>query len=77
MRKCRKAQYVDGNPSDRIVLDCAAQIALRFGAHVDVLHVRFDARGTTRNKGHAGVADRLLAEPVESSVSAAAACFGS
>jgi nucleotide-binding universal stress UspA family protein len=64
--------YVDGSSSDRIVLDHAAQIALRFDAHVDVLHVRFDARGTTGNKGHAGVADRLLAEPVESSVSAAA-----
>jgi hypothetical protein len=41
--------YVDGSPSDRIVLDYAAQIALRFGAHVDVLRVRFDARGTTRD----------------------------
>jgi hypothetical protein len=64
--------YVDGTPSDGIVLDYAAQIAVRFGAHIDVLHVRFDARGTTGNKGHAGLADRLLAAPVESSVSAAA-----
>jgi hypothetical protein len=55
------------------VLDYASQIAVRFGAHIDVLHVRFDAHGTTWDKGHAGVADRLLAQPVESSVSATAA----
>ncbi len=55
------------------MLDYACEIALRFIAHIDVLHMRFDARGTTAGKGPAGLADRLLAEPVEKSASEAAA----
>jgi nucleotide-binding universal stress UspA family protein len=64
---------VDGTQSDRCLLDYASQIALRFGAHIDVLHVRFDSRGATTDKRRAGIADRLLAEPVEKHVSEAAA----
>src|SRR5262245_3091253 len=64
---------VDGTQNDRCVLDYAFRIALRFGAHIDVLHVRFDSRGTTAKKRRAGIADRLLAQPVEKHVSEAAA----
>jgi len=59
---------VDGSPRDRTVLDYASQIALRFGGHIDVLHVRFDVHGKTRDKAHTGLADRMLAEPIESTV---------
>ena len=64
---------VDGSPRDRTVLDYASQIALRFGGHIDVLHVRFDVHGKTRDKAHTGLADRMLAEPIESTVKDAAA----
>jgi nucleotide-binding universal stress UspA family protein len=64
---------VDGTDKDRAVLDLALQIALRFGSHVDVLHVRFDVHGITANKGHEDLVDRLLAEPVENTVAEAAA----
>jgi nucleotide-binding universal stress UspA family protein len=64
---------VDGSPRDRIVLDYASQIALRFGGHIDALHVRFDIHGKTSDKAHADLADRLLAEPIESTVKDAAA----
>src|SRR5262249_53920126 len=43
--------WVDGTDNDWTVLDHALQLALRFGSHIDVLHVRFDvsaAKGSGR-----------------------------
>ena len=64
---------VDGTDKDRAVLDRALQIALRFGSHVDVLHVRFDVHGITASKAHEDLVDRLLAQPVENTVAETAA----
>src|SRR6516165_10705233 len=38
---------VDGTDNDQAVLDQVLQVALRFGSHIDVLHVRFDVHGAT------------------------------
>jgi hypothetical protein len=65
--------YVDGTQNDISLLDYASRIALRFDAHIDVLHVRFDSRATTGNKARSGIADRLLAEPVEKNANETAA----
>src|SRR5437763_6987141 len=54
--------WVDGTDNDLAVLEHAWQVALRFGSHVDVLHVRFDistARESERDL------DRLLGSSVE------------
>src|SRR3974390_235325 len=50
---------VDGTGNDRAVLEQALQVALRLGSHVDVLHVRFDVRGTTVDRQERQI-DRLL-----------------
>jgi Universal stress protein family len=63
---------VDGTDKDRSVLDQALQIALRFGSHIDVLHVRFDVHGTTSDR-HERQVDRLLDKPVEHIVAETAA----
>jgi nucleotide-binding universal stress UspA family protein len=63
---------VDGTDKDRSVLVQALQIALRFGSHIDVLHVRFDVHGTTSDR-HERQIDRLLDKPVEHIVAEAAA----
>jgi nucleotide-binding universal stress UspA family protein len=62
---------VDGTDKDRSVLDQALQIALRFGSHIDVLHVRFDVHGITADR-HERQIDRLLDKPVEHAVAEAA-----
>jgi nucleotide-binding universal stress UspA family protein len=62
---------IDGSERDKAVLDQALQVALRFGSHVDVLHVRFDVHGTSVHR-HERRIDRLLDEPVESAVADAA-----
>ena len=61
-----------GTERDRITLDYALQVALRFGGHIDVLHVHFDAHGISRDDGHENLLDRLMAEPVETAAAAAA-----
>jgi nucleotide-binding universal stress UspA family protein len=55
---------IDGTESDHTVLDHAQHLALRFAAHVDVLHVHFDAGAASggRNERHI---DRLLGGAVE------------
>src|SRR5271166_5160157 len=63
---------VDGTDKDRPVLDRALQIALRFGSHIDVLHVRFDVHGVTAGRQERQI-DRLLDKPVEHAVAEAAA----
>ncbi len=63
---------VDGTDKDRSILDQALQVALRFGSHIDVLHVRFDVHGTTANR-HERQIDRLLDKPVEHIVAETAA----
>ena len=63
---------VDGTDNDRTVLDQALQVALRFGSHIDVLHVRFDVYGATVDRQERRI-DRLLDKPVEHIVAEAAA----
>ena len=64
---------IDGTDKDESVLDHALQIALRFDSHIDVLHVRFDAHGTTADKKGQHQVDRLLGGPVEQAAAEAAA----
>ena len=63
---------VDGTDMDRTVLDQALPIALRFGSHIDVLHVRFDVHGTSVERQERQI-DRLLDKPVEQLVAESAA----
>jgi hypothetical protein len=62
---------VDG--TDPTVLDHASAVALRFVSHVDVLHVRFAARGVSAGGGDERHGDRLLDIPIERAVTEAAA----
>jgi nucleotide-binding universal stress UspA family protein len=64
---------VDGTEADRTVLDHALAVALRFGSHIDVLHVRFDVHGVSVGAGRERYGDRLLDVPVEHAVADAAA----
>ena len=63
---------VDGTDTDRAVLDQAMPIALRFGSHIDVLHVRFDVHGASVERQERPI-DRLLDKPVEQLVAESAA----
>lgn len=62
---------VDGTEKDRAVMDHALQVALYFAGHIDVLHVRFDARSASAGR-YERTADRLLAIPVERDAAEAA-----
>ena len=62
---------VDGTDTDRAVLDQAMPIALRFGSHIDVLHVRFDVHGASVERQERPI-DRLLDKPVEQLVAESA-----
>jgi nucleotide-binding universal stress UspA family protein len=63
---------VDGTDMDRAVLGQALPITLRFGSHIDVLHVRFDVHGTSMERQERQI-DRLLDKPVEQLVAESAA----
>src|SRR6266545_4408600 len=62
---------VDGTDTDRAVLNHALQVALRFGSHIDVLHVRFDVRASA-GTAYGRQVDRLLGISVERVVAEAA-----
>lgn len=64
---------VDGTDNDPAVLDHALAAALRFVAHIDVLHVHFDVRGASAGGGDERYGDRLLDIPVERVVTEASA----
>jgi nucleotide-binding universal stress UspA family protein len=64
--------WVDGSDRDRAVLDQALQVALRYASHIDVLHVRLDARGAAAGNDAVLQLDSLLGIPVERAAAEAA-----